>query len=456
MAQKVDIYNHERKHNTVRSKYQEGLQKAQEGFIEYRNPLRQRIEFLSIKNTQLILDFDTVSGLEGLSKCRRLRYMEVCKSFALLLKKDFDTFTDDDIQRIVLWIDDYHKNPYTRQVYKVVLKKFIKYLQHTKDYLQVKEYPSNVRWIKTYVKKKDQSRIEREELLTEEEIKRGIEAVEYARDKAMFALQSEVGCRVGELANMQIKDIITQKINDKTEESEYFIRLNGKTGERTVIIFYSIPYLVIWLNQHPAKNNKEAPLWTLQLKNEVRPMKYAAIRKMVQQIYKKAGINKRPRTHYIRHSRVTLDGKSGMGDGLAKRRFGWTNDSKQLGTYSHLVDEDVHDFFRLKHHKGKPQQEPILVIKSCYKCNFTNPVTNDFCGNCKTVVSVGAAERLKGEQEKKTQEMELRMQTMEQILSQVAAQLPAPTQMDYNNYQVVVSQSGLTIGNEFKAFKRKE
>lgn len=457
MSPKIDLYGLEAKHASLRTKLEEALKSAQNGFVELFNQRSRSSEPISARNTQILLDFDTAAGLEGLGKCRRLKYLLVGLQFAKRIQKDLDKLVLDDIQRLVLWVDE-RANPWTRQMHKVILKKLVKYVSNPDGYLLSKEYPENVRWIKVNVKKKDMPKVERDQLLTEEEILRGIQAAESQRDKAMFALQTETGCRVGELANLRIKDVISEQLKSDNTEREYFIRLNGKTGERTVIIFYSVPYLLDWLNHHPQKDNPESPLWTLQLKSQVRPVNYAVIRKVVQQIYKRAGINKLPRTHYLRHSRVTLDSKQGISESIAKRRFGWVNDTRQIATYSHLVDEDVNNHYRARYGKaGKEAIQPVITVKPCHKCTFVNPITNDFCSKCQAIISAAAAERLKTAQEQKVSEMETRLQQMEKLLGAVTQQLQQPVSGTIDGINFAASSSGLTLNGAFKPIEpRKE
>lgn len=62
-----------------------------------------------------------------------------------------------------------------------------------------------MRWIKCNFR--DDKKLP-EELLTEEDVTKLIEAAQHPRDKALVFLLYESGCRIGELLNVKIKNVL--------------------------------------------------------------------------------------------------------------------------------------------------------------------------------------------------------------------------------------------------------
>jgi site-specific recombinase XerD len=94
---------------------------------------------LSERNRGLILEFERKLMSEGLSAVRVEKYVETLKKIAEMLGKDFDAATKDDIEDLVLKIERSAYSPWTKHDYKVVLKRFYKWLKGGGE-----EYPEEV------------------------------------------------------------------------------------------------------------------------------------------------------------------------------------------------------------------------------------------------------------------------------------------------------------------------
>jgi len=99
---------------------------------------------------------------------------------------------------------------------------------------------------------------------------------------------------------LRVKDV-------KFDDIGGVIVVNGKTGPRRVKAVWSVSYLKDWIEDHPGKDNLEAPLWFNYAKKGkvLKPMRYEAIRMRLIKISKKTGINKKIHPHLFRHSRCT-------------------------------------------------------------------------------------------------------------------------------------------------------
>ena len=237
---------------------------------------------ISAKNKNLIEKFGNFCFASSIGKPRVIKYTWTLKKLALWLKKDFDKATKDDIEKVVVTIqkiNDYSE--WTKRDFNVTLKKFYKWLKGNG------EFPPEVKWLSTKV---SQSKIKlpgQDGLLTEDDIKKVIEAADHPRNKALISMLYESGCRIGELASLHLNNVAF-------DEKGAVLTVLGKTGARRIRIVASVPYLITWVNFHPMKDEPKAPLWVnIGAVNNRKYMQYGTIRSVLHDIFVKAGIKKR-------------------------------------------------------------------------------------------------------------------------------------------------------------------
>ncbi|MEM4368438.1 MAG: site-specific integrase [Candidatus Anstonellales archaeon] len=366
MDPQTDIHNYDRKY-----------EKAKENLNNSK---------ISFHNKELILKFDNLCLIEGISKPRRIRLIGSLRLIAEKMNKDFDKATKEDLKKIVAEIEerkDY--SPWTKHSYKIILKKFYKWLKFGDNYKEHTEYPEIVRWIKSSIKKKEQPKVQASDILTEDEVKKLIDVAEHPRDKAFISLLYELGARISEIGNLKIKDISKDKYS-------FIVDIVGKTGHRTPRVVFSSPHLTAWLNIHPLRNNPNSPLWVLHGTTKEK-MDYSAYRALVKRLAKKAKIKKRIYPHLFRHTRVThLLANKMINEAQAKVYFGWIPSSKMLSEYSHLISADVNETI-LKIHgiKNIEEKDTKLKVKQCPRCQAINESENLFCGKCSSILDIKTA-----------------------------------------------------------------
>ncbi|MDQ1280229.1 MAG: integrase/recombinase XerD, partial [Thermoproteota archaeon] len=163
-------------------------------------------------------------------------------------------------------------------------------------------------------------------LVTEEEAQRLIETAGTPRDKAFIISFYESGARIGEIGSMHIKDIIF-------EERYTVLMLNGKTGSRRVIVAAATPYLNRGIQNHPPKNNPEAPLWvSMGTKNRYEALSYAALAKILDVTAKRAKLKKQIMLHTLHHSRATFLATK-LTEAQMNQIFGWKQGSEMPSIY---------------------------------------------------------------------------------------------------------------------------
>jgi site-specific recombinase XerD len=366
--------------------FAERLRRAEED-IRDPNPLSRH-------NAELISRFAEHCTARGLGKARIVKYLGHLRRIAEWLGKDLEGATRQDIERLVYRIETSEYSPWTKMDYKVIIKRFYKWLLGKDE-----EYPPEVKWIKTTMKEKD--RLLPEELLTEGEIKRFVSAGTNPRDRAFLMTLYESGGRIGEVGSLRIRDI-------EFKRGYASIMLQGKTGARRVPVMASVPYLSMWLEHHPLRDDPNAPLW---VKSDNEPMTYPALAKVLKVAARRAGLKKRVSPHKLRHSRATFLA-SKLTEAQMNQLFGWKQGSDMPSTYVHLSGRDVDNailgIYGLREaEETKPSE---LTPVECPRCKLANPATGKFCTNCGMALSIEAAtasgQLQELELEKKVRELE--------------------------------------------------
>lgn len=348
MRSKLEIYNFNRRIETVL----ENIKRSD----------------ISPQNKKAITDFYEDLLTRSLSKARLFKYLYTLKNIAKLLEKPFEQSTRNDISELVRQIEGEKYSDWTKHDYKLILKVFFRWLRKTD------EYPDEVKWIKPNIKK---GILLPEEVLTEDEIKKLAECTDNLRDRAFILALYESGCRVGEILSLRIRNV-------QFDDYGAVLLVSGKTGDRRVRIIASAPQLSSWIDNHPSKNDIDAPLW-VNLGNSKKHQNfgYTSAKKMLKIVAKKAGIRKRIYPHLFRHSRATFLANF-LTEAQLKQHFGWAQASDMASTYVHLSGRDV-DSALLKlqgMNIEKHVKDTVLKTISCSRCNEKNSPASRFCMRC--------------------------------------------------------------------------
>jgi integrase len=342
---------------------------------------------ISDRNKQLIEQFCNACLLRQV--CGKVRLIRAIGALGLLARdvsKDFDQVTREDIERLMTGLlrrQPAYSNE-TMATYKRILRRFMTFVLAPKDFPHA-VVPECVNWISSHLRKRDRPMIKRSDLLTPAEIETLLRVATNERDRAFIAVLWEAGPRVAEIGNMQIKHVTRNA-------SGYTIDVTGKTGTRSPLIISSAPHLGAWLAVHPDRANPEAPLWVQRRGHE--QIGYRTINKLLQQLFRRANINKRSHPHIFRHSRVTYVLANGiMNEQQAKLYFGWAPDSDMPGsTYAHLIDTDVNNAI-LRENNLAPHQQAHRELQpvACTICGELNPPRCDYCQRCRAVLNLSKA-----------------------------------------------------------------
>ena len=310
-----------------------------------------------------------------------LKHLYCFEKYIVAIGKDVDAknASRTEIEKAMAKIETYNLSHETKRNIKVVVKSFYKHTVGEDLY-----YPKQVAWIKTTINKN--KKILPEDILSEEEIMKLLDAATNARDRAMIALLFDTGIRAGELLALRKKDL------DMTGNPAH-ITVTGKTGSRRIPIMFSVPFLGNWIDMR--KDMKQDDwLWISvgSWFNYNRQMDYSGLRIMLKKVAKRAGLDKRVYPHLFRHSRASNYANK-LTEQQLKMFFGWTGDSKMAATYVHLSGRDI-DNAILQANGKKPKdvsEEPKLTVRICPRCKFDNSLSSTFCNRCGSALDIRTA-----------------------------------------------------------------
>lgn len=339
------------------------------------------------ENKEKLLEFDRELELNDYSEARRYKYLTHIPKLVSELDVPFEEAEREDIEDLIIKLkrrDDINER--TKNDYKTLLKRLYKWIGDG-------EYPDCVDWLKINYNAGNGKLPE--EMLVEEDVEELIRNAMNTRDKAMISLLWETGARIGELIDLTIGSIEDHKHGLK-------IVVDGKTGSRRLPLIESVPYLKQWLNEHPDRENKEAPLWVnIGQVNKDEPMAYRSIRKMLNDVKNRSEVDKPVNPHNFRHSRATYMATRFTEAQLCEW-FGWVQGSDVPSKYTHLSGRDIdNDYARLHGiEEEKDHKKAKLIPNDCPRCGEKVPKDDRFCHRCGQALTVDATEMLdSGEEE---------------------------------------------------------
>lgn len=323
----------------------------------------------------------------------RYLYLQRLKMFVVWVgKKPFEALTTDDVKKYLL-----SRSEGTRTIDSVTFKVFSTFLGRTDIYESFKTLK--------------QKRKKEPDYLEEWEVKAMLNACLDPYERALVSFLYDSGARLGELRNLKINDVLF-------DEHGARVRLNGKTGPRTIRLVTSVPTIQELINHHPLKDDLEAPLFYGKRKVDYgTAMGALGLRLKVKRIARRAQIKKNVKPHMLRHSACTELAKF-MTDREMIQRFGWNENSRMVAVYSHVQMRDIDNHYleiKGRTMEKEKAREPEIKIVECARCGTENDSVSQFCKTCGLVLDRVKAEKLV----KVQREKDLRFEQLEKSVSEM-------------------------------------
>ncbi|MDI6807061.1 MAG: tyrosine-type recombinase/integrase, partial [Candidatus Aenigmarchaeota archaeon] len=347
--------------------------------------LKRKFKELCLDCFMQVENFEHCLRLNGYSLGRIEKYWSFLRAIHAKLGVCFNQVKKQDLERLVISIDNETKwSDWTKADLKKITKFFFRWLINGN---LEGDYPDIVKWIKVKLKRNNQK--VPEQILTKEEVELMASKANNLRDEALVLTLYETGCRVGELLNMKIKDIVFDQYG-------CYILISGKTGWRRVRMLDYSKKLLRWLDTHPNKNGGDAWVW-ISLGNSRQVISPNAVNAILKNLSKRVGISKPVHPHAFRHARATSLAKL-LPEAIMKEYFGWTMDSRMASVYYHLSGRDV-DEALLKAYGYKPEEKQIeqVPLRTCPSCGELNTILTHFCKKCNSLLDLSLVWKEKDE-----------------------------------------------------------
>ena len=256
-------------------------------------------------------------------------------------EKSFEEITQEELVAFFAGMDG-EKAKSTVNQQRAQIKRFYKWLEGDDE-----EYPQKVKWIKV---KPPQSKIQRGDLITKDEMKKFLNVARDYMEKALLVMLYESGARVAEFCSITLGNV---KIN--SDEVLVTIR-HGKTGPRTLTLVRTLTPLKTYLNfMHPCPRDPNTHLF---FRNN-RPLTPWSVKKILDELTQLANVQRRITPHIFRHSRATELAKKGWNEAKLRYYFGWTERSHMPTVYTHLAFGDTRN--EIRQMEGLPVEDDSLM-----------------------------------------------------------------------------------------------
>jgi len=321
----------------------------------------KRLLAMQPKNAESYTAFLKRTRIEGIGVVRRLNYIRALQ--ALVKANDDFLVSELSSKEIDRFLEYASRNSQaTLQLRFYCLKKYLEFIGKENLLKGIK------------VPKKQQIKVKASDLLTREDVQSLIEACSSARGRAFISMLYESGARIGEILNIELKDM-------EFDSNGVLVEINGKTGKRRIRLVESAGYLRKWVTEIRQKHPKAVYLWFGE--DEFLPSKYAATTKFLRKTAKLAGIRKKVNPHIFRHSRASELAQK-LREPQLRAFMGWGASSDMPEVYIHLSGRDVDN--AILRARGADIEEIKQVNKfkpvKCPNCRADNIPGTAYCMVC--------------------------------------------------------------------------
>lgn len=343
----------------------------------------------------------------GLSTHRQLWYLTHLVPAATFLDRTFLNPSKEDVKAFVAEVERSDLSDWSKANKRTAVKRFYKWLLGDDE-----EYPEAVRWIRTTPG--NGNRKLPEDLPTAQEVEALLRAAVNPRDRALLAVLSDGGLRIGEALALRVKDFHPDQYGG------YLTVPSGKTGARRVRLVESVPHVSAWLRAHPFHGDTDAALFcylsdqqsaararnggeeTLRGHRRGGALTYAAARAAIRKAARRAGVPEaKVNPHNFRHYRATRLARD-VPEAPLEAHMGWVPGSKMSEVYVRLSGRDTDRAILKAYGVELPEGEEseTKVPMRCPRCREWNEAAARFCGSCGMALSVDSAKAVNNLEER--------------------------------------------------------
>jgi len=377
------------------------------------------VEYISALKTEVNLA-DTYRQNAIALLCRFSTYHDN-KPFKDLTRTDvlefLDSFRRTETQ------DPLHKWVGTYNTFRNHLLRFFKWLYSPEVEPEKRQKPSLFENIPR-LPRKEKSIYKPSDLWTQQDDLLFLNYCSSLRERCYHAISRDLSARPHEILKLKLRDLSFKSVGS----AQYCeVTVNGKTGQRTLPLINSIPYLKDYLgHSHPQPRNPNAPLICGIGRGLGRHLK--AIRILViYDEYKKhifpkllesptvpsedkqkiRELLKKPWNPYIRRHSALTEKSTILKSHVLTQHAGWSVGSQMPQKYLHYFgNESNESLLEAYGIVASSQQIDQLRPKQCPNCSEPNKVDSKFCAKCRMILSYDAYEETLEEEKKKESELQ--------------------------------------------------
>ncbi|WP_160135327.1 tyrosine-type recombinase/integrase [Halococcus salsus] len=221
-----------------------------------------------------------------------------------------------------------------------------------------------------------------------------LDAAANPRDKALIAILSDTGLRIGAVLSLQMRHVdfdgrrATITINEQAN-------VKGDDGPKPIT--WSRGYVANWIDIHPRPDDPDAALihklrrWDDE-DDAALAQQYAG--RIISETAERAGLDvDRIQARLFRATSISQWIRDNMGEQAIKHRTGWEKDSRMFEVYSRVTDEEMNDVV-FDHYgiDGIDSEQSGPSLEECPQCRTPLRGSEAFCPGCATPLSSSATE----------------------------------------------------------------
>lgn len=353
--------------------------------------LRRKIKLIqegdySEKNKKSLLDFAgycrRARGNKPYTIIKNLIALKQLMDYGWINGKDFKRVTREDLEYAIDQMLMKGWTPQTQKSFKCALKVFWQFLYKIDGPGQ---YPKQVSWIRTTVKKDIQLRPEHIWTLKDfEKICRLANVFE----KAVLWTAWSSAARPSEFINLKKSSLRFTKYG-----VDIFLFGRLDKPQRFVPCIECCEPLRAWLRRHPQKDEEDSYLWVTKYRGKLKKFTGSGINKLINRLAKRAKVNKKRNTIYtIRKSRLTkLSSDKNVPIHVLNSFSGWSPGSNISRHYVAISQRTMKSAI-LDSYGIDDEGEHELKYITCPFCKRKNAPSELICQDCDKPLIIRSAE----------------------------------------------------------------
>lgn len=288
-------------------------------------------------------------------------------------------------ENLVRYINRTYDNEETKKDYRDALRQFGKRVTEEEG------IPDSLEWIPGSLPRNyDPSPRPADMLRWDEDVLPMIEETRNARDAAIIATAWNLGARPFEFQDIKVGDIA-----DSTHGLQ--VTVQGKRGQRSPTLILAVPYVQRWLDDHPAPDDRTAPLWSKLTKPE--PISNRMYRKLLQQAADRAGVIRPVTLSNFRKSCASYLAAQNVNQVNIENHMGWTRGSRICSRYIAVFSGENEREIAKAYGADVQEAEPDPIApRTCYRCRRETPRDKDRCMWCGQLLEPKAVEQVRSDE----------------------------------------------------------